>query len=348
MTVPTSPDIQPVEDKKDWQAAVAPFQEPNLRLSIMQIFTSIVPFFVMMVVMYWSLSVSYWLTILLAIPTAGFVMRSFIIFHDCGHGSFFKSRRLNNALGAFIGLITFTPYYAWKRSHAVHHASSGDLDRRGRGDVWTITVREYLELSPLMRLWYRIYRFPLTLFFLGPWFNFIVIQRFPIQGDGPREKRSIMETNIGIVLFTLVGMAIFGVGEYLLIYTPIIFFASSLGVFLFYVQHNFEGTYWEHHDNWNYVDAALHGSSYLKLPRILQWFSGNIGFHHVHHLSPRIPNYYLEACHNTHPLFRNIQPLTLWGCLKASTFRLWDEDSHQMVGLKFVKELQAQKQPAVS
>lgn len=317
-----------------WQKAVAAYQNSDTSRSIWQLINSIVPHFVLWYLAYRSLEVSYWLTLVFAFFSALFAVRIFIIFHDCGHGSFFKSKRWNDIVGVITGIITFTPYYAWRHSHAVHHATSGDLDRRGVGDVWTLTYDEYMELPRHKRIFYRIYRNPFVIFVIGPVVDFVVLQRLPYvnSSDKAREKNSVTHTNLALLaIFLLAGVTI-GFKEYILVQLPIIAIASSIGVWLFYVQHQYENVYWERHENWDYATAALYGSSFYKLPKIMQWFTGNIGFHHIHHLSPRIPNYKLEECHNSSPIFQEIEPLTLRTSLKSLRVRLWDEDRHKMIG----------------
>jgi omega-6 fatty acid desaturase (delta-12 desaturase) len=281
--------------------------------------------------MYWSLGVSYWLTIALAIPAAGFLTRVFIIFHDCGHGSFFRSRQANRTVGFFSGLFFFLPFHYWTNQHSVHHATAGDLDNRGSGDVHTITVREYLSLSPMKRLLYRIYRNPFTLLVLGPMFVFLVRYRFWYSSDSARRRRSAMVTNVTLLVIVLAAAFTIGLKTYVMIQAPIMLISGMLGVWLFYVQHQFEGTYWEHHKNWNHLRGALQGSSFYKLPPILQWFTGNIGFHHVHHLSPRIPNYRLQACHEAIAELKNIRPITIRESFKSLRCHLWDEESKRLI-----------------
>jgi acyl-lipid omega-6 desaturase (Delta-12 desaturase) len=316
-----------------WQKAVAPYQRSDVRRSLIQIANSFIPFFILWALMYYSLSVSYWLTLLLALPAAGFVMRIFIIFHDCGHGSFFKSQRANDITGVIAGVITFTPYYAWRHSHAVHHATSGDLDRRGIGDVWTLTLEEYHKLPFWQRVGYRIYRNPLLIFVVGPFIDFVILQRFPSMNaaEGRRERNSVHFTNLAMLVIVVILSLMIGLKAVLMVQLPIITIASCAGVWLFYVQHQYENVYWERHNKWDYKSAALEGSSFYKLPRILQWFTGNIGFHHIHHLSPRIPNYELERCHTENPMFQ-VEPLTLRASLKSLHIRVWDENRHKMVG----------------
>ena len=320
-----------------WRRAVDPFQHANLRRSAWQLVNTLIPYLVLWILMYWSLFISYWLTLALSVLAAGFMVRLFVIFHDCAHGSFFASQRANSAVGIFIGILTFTAYYDWRHSHAVHHATAGDLDRRGTGDILTMTVDEYLDAPWWQRLAYRVYRFPPVLFGIGPSFLFLIVQRFPIRVVGQRERNSVLWTDLALLL--IVGAAALTIGwqAYVLIQIPIMVIGGAAGVWLFYIQHQFEGVYWARHEKWDFVAAALQGSSYYKLPRILQWFSGNIGFHHIHHLSPRIPNYNLESCYNSLPLFQAVKSITLRSSLKSLKFRLWDERSRRLVGFSAIK-----------
>lgn len=320
--------------KLPWQKAVAPYQHSDLRRSLIQALTSIGPYFILWYLMYRSLEVSYLLTLLLAPLTAGFGMRMFIIFHDAGHGSFFKSRRANDFIGAFTGFLLFTPYYAWRHSHAVHHATSGDLDHRGTGDIWTLTKEEYLTLPLWKKAAYRLYRNPFVIFVIGPTLDFVVLQRFVSMNaaTNDRERRSVVFTNISLLVLLVVMHFTIGLKAYIMVMLPVIMIASSLGVYLFYVQHQFENAYWEHHDEWDFATAALYGSSFFKMPKFFQFFSGNIGFHHIHHLSPRIPNYNLEECHNSSEIFKDVEPMTILSSLKSINIRLWDEDRHKMIG----------------
>jgi omega-6 fatty acid desaturase (delta-12 desaturase) len=297
--------------------------------------------------MYFTLDISYWITLALALVASGFLCRSFIIFHDCGHGSFFKSLKANRILGFFTGVLTFMPSYYWSHQHAKHHATAGDLDHRGAGDVWTLTVQEYLALPRWRRMWYRLYRNPFFLFGVAPMYLFFVHYRYWRPGDNQRQRWSTIRTNIAVVVIVLAATFTIGIKAYLMIQLPIMIFATSIGVWLFYVQHQFENTYWERHGEWSYVRHALEGSSFYKLPRVLQWFTGNIGFHHVHHLSPRIPNYNLQACHESHPMFNSVKHITLWTSLKSLHYRLWDEDRKELVGFSYVAKYLA-KQTAPS
>ena len=288
---------------------------------------------------YLSLPISWWLVVPLAILAGGFVVRIFIIFHDCGHGSYFKSRRANDVVGFIAGVLTFTPYYHWRWEHNVHHATSGHLDKRGVGDIWTMTVQEYLEASRWKRFAYRLARNPFVLFVIAPLYVFLVRQRFPSSKANPRERMSVWWMNLAIVALAAALSFVFGLKNYLLIQLIIISVAGSAGVWLFYVQHQFEDVYWERGEDWDYTRAALEGSSFYKLPRILQWFSGNIGFHHIHHLSSRIPNYNLEACHNADPLFDSVKPITLLFSFKSLTFRLWDENARRLVSFRQLRKI---------
>jgi len=273
-----------------------------------------------------------WLTLVLAVPAAGFLMRIFVIFHDCGHGSFFKSTRANDIVGIIAGILVFTPYYYWRHAHAVHHGTSGDLDRRGVGDMWTMTVKEYQTASPLRRLLYRAFRQPVILFGIGPVFIFAFFQRLPMQSRPGRERNSVHGTNLALLAILVLAWSTIGLPAYLLVQIPVLMLGSSVGVWLFYQQHQFEDTTWERHQEWDYFTAAMYGSSFYKLPRLLQWFTGNIGFHHIHHLDARIPNYYLETCYLEHPDFQQVTPLTLRTSLHSLKLRLWDEEQGRMVG----------------
>jgi omega-6 fatty acid desaturase (delta-12 desaturase) len=279
-----------------------------------------------------ALEVSYWLMLPIAALAAGFLVRIFIILHDCGHASFFKSKRANNLVGLVAGLLNFTPYYHWRWQHGLHHGTSGDLDRRGMGDIWTLTVQEYLQSSRSRRAAYRFVRNPVVLFLIAPLFVFVVQQRFASPTAPVRERQSVMRTNISLGALVSIMSLLIGLKAFLLIQLTVSAFAGAAGLWLFYVQHQFDGVYWARTNNWNYMDAALQGSSFYKLPGVLQWFSGNIGFHHIHHLSPRIPNYHLQRCHEANSPLRQIKVITLYGSLKSLTFRLWDEKRNKLVG----------------
>jgi omega-6 fatty acid desaturase (delta-12 desaturase) len=334
-------------DAPAWKAIVAKYQRPSRARSIWQMVDTLVPYAALWYLMYLSLSVSYWLTLPLAILASGFLVRIFIIHHDCGHGSFFKSQKVNDFWGYITGVLTFTPYYLWRWEHAVHHAGSGDLDRRGMGDVWTLTVQEYLEASRGKRFAYRLTRNPVVLFVIAPLVLFLIKHRIPNAKASKRERHSVYWTNLGILGMAVAMSAVFGLKAYLVIQVALVGLAGSAGIWLFYVQHQFEGVYWERQENWDYLTASLKGSSFYKLPKVLQWFSGNIGFHHIHHLSAKIPNYNLERCHNAEPLFQTVQPITLFSSFKSFTFRLWDEQSRKLVGYGHLRTLHKQQRQAV-
>jgi omega-6 fatty acid desaturase (delta-12 desaturase) len=312
------------------------FARSDTKRSIWQIVNTLVPYVALWVLMVLSLDISYWLTLLLAIPAAGFLVRLFIQFHDAGHGSLFKSPKANEVWGIITGILTFTPFHHWRHEHAVHHASAGDLDRRGVGDVMTLTVEEWLALPPLKRLGYRLYRHPVIMFGLGPLYMFLIAHRFAGRNPSKAARRSVIGTNLAIVALGALISVVIGFKAYLLIQLPLVWLGGIAGVWLFYVQHQFEGVYWEKHENWDYVTAALKGSSYYKLPGILKWFTGNIGIHHVHHLNPRIPNYRLQACHDAVPSLQ-IEPITLLSSLKCLKFRLYDEVNRRLVGFREAK-----------
>jgi len=319
-------------EEKHVKAKVERYREPDLKRSIWQMVNSFMLYLISWYLMYLSLPVSYWLTLVLAIPAAGFLIRIFIIFHDCGHGSFFRSSKANHFWGTVTGFLVFTPFFHWRYEHALHHGTSGNLDKRGRGDVWTLTTEEYINAPTRVKLLYRIYRNPLILFTIGSLFSFLFIQRLPFNITTKKNRLSVHLTNLAVVGIAVLLSLLMGFKEFLLIQLPIIAFASSMGVWLFYLQHQFEGVYWARRDHWNRIDSALKGSSFYKLPKVLQWFTGNIGFHHIHHLSHRIPNYYLEKCHNENPVFQEVNTFTLLSSLKSFSLRLYDEKQHKLVG----------------
>jgi omega-6 fatty acid desaturase (delta-12 desaturase) len=328
---------------KNWASLrmiLSRYQQPSRGRSLWQFISSFCAYGLLWYLMVLSLRVSYLLTLLLAVLAAGFMMRLFIIFHDCGHGSFFKTRWGNDLVGTITGFLTFTPYHHWKHDHAIHHATAGDLDRRGVGDVFTMTVREYQELPWWRRLVYRIWRHPLVMFPLGAFLVFSVFHRFHRPGSGSLERRSVILTNLVLAGMIAVLVYLLGWQTYLMLQIPVLLVASTVGVWLFYVQHNFEGTYWVRHADWDFIEAGLQGSSFYKLPALLQWFSGNIGFHHIHHLNARIPNYLLPACYRENPIF-HVRPLTILSSLRSLNLRLWDEETSRMVGFGFLKGISA-------
>ncbi len=325
---------QPQSGYAGWQAIVRKYQTPDLRKSLWQIANSFGGLLVAGALMYLALGVGYWLTLLLAIPAAGFLVRIFIIQHDCGHGAFFKSKRANDLVGGLSGVLTLAPYNFWRKTHAIHHAHHAELEERGVGDVWTMTVDEFVAAPWWKRLGYRAFRHPLFLFGVAPGINFLIVQRFPLGAKASwrtGEKRSVWLTNAAIVALLAGSGLLIGIVPTFMIGLPTILLAASAGTWLFYVQHQFERTYWQHSPEWDYTLAALHGSSYYALPRVLQWFTGNIGFHHIHHLSPRIPNYNLERCHRENPILQRVTRLTLFESFKTVALALWDEDRRRLV-----------------
>ncbi len=318
---------------------VAKYQAASPWRARWQLLNSFVPYALLWFAMDRALAVSYWLMLPIALLAAGFLVRIFIIFHDCGHASFFKSKRANNLTGAIAGLFILTPYRHWRWQHALHHGTAGNLDRRGSGDIWTLTVQEYLQCTRWRRFAYRLARNPIVLFLVAPLYVFVVHDRFAVSHAPQSERESVRLTNWALLGITLVMSALIGLKALLLIQLTVSAFAGAFGLWLFYVQHQFEGAYWARTEDWNYAAAALQGSSFYKLPRILQWFTGNIGFHHIHHLSPRIPNYHLQRCHEADPFFATIKPVTLLASLKSLSFRLWDEKRNVFVGFRHLNML---------
>jgi acyl-lipid omega-6 desaturase (Delta-12 desaturase) len=335
-------------DDKKWRQLLAPYKKPDLRSATIQLLDSALPFIALWGLMAWSLQFSYWLTLALALPTAGLFVRLFIIQHDCGHGSFLARRAANDALGAVLGVATLFPYGYWKRTHAIHHASVGNLDERELGDIKTLTVREYLALSPVRRFLYRLYRNPLVLFAIGPTFQFVIKHRFPfdIPFSWKREWLSVLWTNVGIV-GVYGGLAwLLGWKAVLLVQLPIVLFAGAAGVWLFYVQHQFEETYWDKDEAWDFYRAGAHGSSYYDLPAWLHWFSGNIGYHHIHHLASTIPNYRLAACLRENPGLQKATRLTLRSSLRCAGLKLWDEERRALIGFGALRQAHRAADPA--
>ena len=336
---PSSPPRPDNRAKTEWRAVVARYQGSDVTRSIVQMITTLVPLAAILYVMYRSLALPYWVTLLLALPAAGLLVRTFIIMHDCAHGSFFPSRRANEIVGFITGVLTLTAFSSWRHSHALHHASSGDLDRRGHGDVDTITVTEYLALGRAARFKYRLFRNPFILFGIGP-IHFMIDNRIPRGGTlKDQEIRSIWWTNLALAVAVAIAVAFVGWRAVMLTYFPAMYIAAAAGIWLFYVQHQFEDAYWKDHGEWDYATSAIRGSSYFKLPAVLQWFTGNIGLHHVHHLGPRIPNYKLERCHAENPLFHEVTVLTLRQSFATMRLALWDEDRQRLVGYSDVPQL---------
>lgn len=322
-----------------WQDLVKPYQQAENRRAVWQVVNTILPLGATYYFMYRSLSWHYGVTILLTLVAAGLSIRTFIIQHDCGHGSFFSSQKANDFVGTICGFLSLIPYYQWRHEHAIHHATSGNLARRGVGDVTTLTVREYLALTRWQRFSYAIYRQPLVMLLIGPTFIFGIMSRVVGPHSGKREKFNVHLTT-GMVLAQLGGWSwVIGWQTVLLLWAPVFLIAGAAGIWLFYVQHQYENTYWRTPEEWDYSPSALEGSSYYRLPRLLQWFTGNIGFHHIHHLSPRIPNYRLEECHDQTPLFQKVTTFGIRESLRCARLRLWDEENRRMVGFDYARSL---------
>jgi omega-6 fatty acid desaturase (delta-12 desaturase) len=325
-------ETKPPSERPYWREDLAPYAQPHLGRSLRELATSVVPYLGLSVAMYYSLSVSYFLTLAIAVPAAGFLVRTFILFHDCTHGSLLRSKRANAWLGTVLGLFVYAPFLRWRHDHAIHHATSGDLDRRGGGDVHTLTVSEYQALAPRARLAYRLFRNPLVMFGIGPIAALLIGPRIVARDARPRMKRSVIGTNIALAAVVAGLCLLVGWEQFLLVQAPTVMLAGSAGIWLFYVQHQFEDAYWQESEVWSYADAALQGSSYLKLPKILQFFSGNIGLHHVHHLNARIPNYNLQRAHDENEIFHGVPTLSLRDGMRSTRLKLYDERAGRMVG----------------
>lgn len=321
----------------DMKKNVAPYEEVDTKSSIRQLVNTLLPLILLWYGAYMSLSVSYWLTLPITIIAGGFLVRTFIIFHDCCHQSFFKNRLANEILGTITGVLTLCPYQQWKNTHSIHHATSSNLDKRGVGDMWLLTIDEYMAASAWTKFVYRMYRNPVMMLMVGPIYIFLVAYRFNRKGARRKEKISTYVTNVALVgLYSLLIWAI-GWQAFILVQLPIFFISGMLGIWLFYVQHQFEHSYFEHDEEWEYVNAAVEGSSYYKLPKVLQWITGNIGFHHVHHLSPKVPNYNLEKAHEATPPLQKATTITIRTSLRSLRFRLWDEQNKTFISFKELK-----------
>ena len=322
-----------IEDSKpEWIRIILRYRVPDPAKSWWQVINSVGSYIILWVLMVLSLNISYWLTLALSVFAAGFQVRIFIIFHDCGHGSFFKSDRLNKIVGIITGLIVFTPFHKWHHDHKIHHQTVGNLDKRGVGDVKTLTVDEYIKLTKLQRFSYRFYRNPFFLFGLAPILLFAISNRFTKKYMSGKEKLYVHLTNLAF--FGSIFLLILAIGwkAFLLIQLPVLYIASAHGIWMFYVQHQFRHVKWVTTENWDYKTIALEGSSMFKLPVLLNWFTGNIGYHHIHHLSPMIPNYNLKKCHNENPVFQDIKPITFFTAFESLLLRLWDEKRQMLVG----------------
>ncbi|MCK2004574.1 fatty acid desaturase [[Brevibacterium] frigoritolerans] len=335
-----------LQNTKSLKKQIAPFEQSTTKQSIWQIINTLGPFIILWYLAYISLSVSYWLALIPAVFAAGFLTRIFIIFHDCTHHSFFKDRRANRIVGTIMGVLTLFPFDQWGHEHSVHHATSGNLDKRGTGDIWTLTVDEYLAAPFKLRFAYRFYRNPLVMFGLGPIYVFLLKNRFNRKGARKKEKNNTYLTNVLIVVLAALLCLAVGWQSFVLVQGSIFMISGSIGIWLFYVQHTFEDSYFEENEEWEYVLAAVEGSSFYKLPKLMQFLTGNIGYHHVHHLSPRVPNYKLEMAHNNTQPLENVPTITLATSLRSLRFRLWDEESKNFVSFKDIKYLTKKSVPA--
>lgn len=318
---------------------VAPFEKADVKASVRQLVNTIPPAILFWFLAYQALDISILLTIALSAVTSGFIIRMFIIFHDCTHGSFFKNKKANAIVGTFTGIMTLFAFEKWKREHSIHHASSGNLDKRGVGDIWVMTIEEYVEASKWERFKYRMYRNPLVMFGLGPIFLILISSRFNRKDARKKERNNTYLTNVCIVV--LYALLIWAIGwqSFVIVQGTTMFIAGALGIWLFYIQHTFEDSYFEDESEWDYVKAAIEGSSYYKLPKVLQWVTGNIGFHHVHHLSPRVPNYNLEKAHDSTPPIQMATTVDIKLSLKSLRYKLYDEKNKRFVTFGEVKHL---------
>jgi omega-6 fatty acid desaturase (delta-12 desaturase) len=314
-----------------WREALAAYAQPRPLRSTAEVITSVGAYLAMSVAIYYALGISALLALALAPVSAAFLLRTYIVFHDCSHGSFLNSRRGNAWLGAVCGFLVLSPFVRWRHDHAVHHATSGDLDRRGVGDLPTLTVEEYYARPWRGRLGYRVFRSPLVMFGFGPVFAMIIGPRIVARNARPRMRKSVLWTDASLVATVGALCWLLGIGDFLIIWAPGALLAGAAGIWLFYVQHQFEDAYWQRSDSWSYADAALRGSSFLKLAKPLQFVTGNIGFHHIHHLSTKIPNYNLQRAHEDNPVFHSVPTLSLWDGLRAVRLKLWDERSGRLV-----------------
>jgi len=320
-------------DKSQLMKNLARYRQADLGKAVWQLVNTFIPYISIWILMIFMLNKGFpfWSILPLTLLNGLFLVRIFIFFHDCCHGSFLASAKANKIVGYITGVLTFTPFYLWRRSHNLHHATAGNLDQRGMGDVWTMTAEEYRNASRREKIGYRLYRNPFVLLVLGPIYSFFIKQRFVSKNTGKRERFSVILTNIVILGILTVAYFTIGLKTYLLIQIPIMIFGGIVGVWLFYVQHQYDGVYWAREDDWDSLKASLQGSSYYKLPAILQWFTGNIGIHHIHHMEPRIPNYRLQRCYDEMPVFQNIKPLTFSSSLASLRMNLWDEQRQKLI-----------------
>jgi len=345
-TPPPAPAEAATQETIDWNAMLAPYRHPVAWKSTYQLVNTALALTACWAAAVWSLRVGYWLTLLLAFPTALMIARLFMLQHDCGHGAFFRSQKLNNLVGGILGVFTLVPYAYWRRTHAIHHATSGNLDHRSFGDIDTLTVREYLSRSKVKRILYRLYRHPAVLLLIGPTWQFVLKHRFPfdVPRGWRREQVGVQLTNLGLAAVIVLMIWLLGWKAFLMVQVPVTLLTGTIGVYLFYVQHQYEDTYWRYREAWNYFNAGLEGSSHLAMPKVLQWCTANIGLHHIHHVASRIPNYHLQKAYDNHPELRRVTRLTLWKSLRTLRLTLWDEDTRQLVGFRELRAIRARIQ----
>lgn len=326
------------EKTKKLRKDVAPFAKSETKKSVIQMINTIIPLLIFWGMGYTFASTNPWISVFCAVIASGFVVRTFIIFHDCTHGSFFKSKKANDWVGNLTGILTSFPYAKWRREHLIHHATSGNLDKRGIGDIDMLTTDEYLALSKTKRFFYRLYRNPFVMFGLGPLHLVLVLNRFNRKDAKKKERFNTYFTNIVVALIITALIIAFGWKAVLLVHGVTMFIAGALGIWLFYIQHTYEDSYFEYDPEWDYVKAAVEGSSFYKLPKMLQWITGNIGYHHVHHLAPRVPNYYLEAAHNSVPPLQKATTITIKTSLESVRYKLYDPEKKKFVTFKEVEK----------
>jgi len=324
--------------KPAWYQEIREYEKPNMWKATWQLINTFTPFLLLLSLMYLTVrwGYPYYVTLIIAVPTAGLLGRIFIFFHDSVHRSYFKSQWANTILGYVCGILTFTPYNDWRRAHSLHHQTAGDLDRRGAGDVWTLTTDEFVAAPKLLRLAYRFFRNPIVLLCIVPSFLFLISHRFSHRIARKSDRYSVYFNNIVFLASIVVAYYTIGLRAYILVLSPVIIICSTIAVWVFFIQHQFDGVYWTRHDKWDMIEVGLKGSSYYKLPRLLQWFTGNIGYHHVHHLRPRIPNYNLQRCYDKTPALQLIEPLTIRKSLKSLRLSLWDEKQKKLVGFRSI------------
>lgn len=326
-------------EKPEWYKSTAQYLQRDIRTALWQLLTTLIPYLVLLALMVQTVrhGYSYGITLALAVVAAALLIRIFILFHDCTHGSLLPSPRWNRNVGYLCGILAFTAFHDWRRSHAGHHITAGDLDRRGVGDIMTLTVEEYLTAPPLRKLGYRLYRHPLVLLGLGPLYYFLLRNRYPSPGAKKIDFISVIVTNLALVAIVVSASLTIGFRTYLIVQLPVLMMGATLGVWLFYIQHQFQGVYWARHDAWDPWLVVMSGASYYQLPKVLQWVTGNIGFHHVHHMRPGIPNYRLQECHEGTPELQAVKPLTLRNSIKSLGLNLYDEQQRKLVSFRSLK-----------